>query len=98
PVSRPDEELALNRFFMGGGKMENAGVLEKASNDRPDSQVFRATGNTRTETAKSSNDQIHGNARGGCVTQRLHHLGILELVHFCNDPSRKIGSFIGNLP
>ena len=83
---------------MASGKMEDARVLEKASNDRAHANAVAAVGDAGPEAAEPTDHQINRYACTTRLTERRDDLGVFELVHLGNDAGREPSPLVVHLP
>src|SRR5271169_6124476 len=59
PVGRADEKIARSRVVLRRREVKDTGMLQVASDNRPDPDPVAEAGNSRPEATKPAHDQIH---------------------------------------
>src|SRR5712671_55652 len=85
PVGGSDVKLALDRIFLAGREIKDAGVLKEATDNRPYANPFATSRYTRPQTTEAADHNVDGHAGGGCVAQGFNQIGRLELIHLDDD-------------
>ena len=69
-------------------EVEDAGVLQKPTDDGTHANVLRSPGNARAKATEPPHDQIDRHTGAGGFAERLNDLRVFELVHFGHDTRR----------
>ncbi len=82
------------------GEIEDAGVLEKTSDNGPNPNVFGTAGLRSDEGSRSRERSDRSALRPAADASHrgLDQLRVLELIHLGDDARRKIGSFVRDFP
>ena len=88
PVRAANENLLVAAI----GKVVDAAMLKKATNDASNANRFREAGHVGAQHADASHDQINLNARLRSFVESANNLRVGHAVHFGYDARRSPGA------